>query len=108
MSIDPTVLSSIAASVSLLGTEYLKGTATEAGKSTWGGIKSLFGWCSDPDPMELSAKVADTLAVSPELVEKVLQLLKRDQASTAAQLVGNIDARDSKVVVANSVETLNM
>jgi hypothetical protein len=108
MFIDPAVLSSITAAVSLLGTEVVKGAASEAGKATWAGIKSLCGWSFDPEPKEIPEKVADAVAVSPELLEKLLQLLRTSQDGTTATQVGKIDARDSKVVVAHSVETLNM
>jgi hypothetical protein len=108
MPIDPLVLSSIAASVSLLGTEYLKGAATEAGKSTWEAVKCLFGWSSDPEPKEIPAKVTHALQSSPELLEKILQLLNTSQSETVTQLVGNVDMQNGKLVVANSVGILNM
>jgi hypothetical protein len=41
MSIHPVVLSSLTAAVSVLGTDYLKGVGSEAGKATWTGIKTL-------------------------------------------------------------------
>jgi hypothetical protein len=108
MSIDPAVLSSIATAVTLLGTEVVKGTASEAGKATWAGIKLLFGWSFDPEPKEIPAKLADAVVVSPEHLEKLRQLLKATQDGTTATLVGKIDARDSKVIVAGSIDTLNM
>jgi hypothetical protein len=108
MLIDPWVFSSITTAVSLLGTEVMKGAASEAGKTTWAGVKSLFGWSFDPAPKEIPAKVADAIAISPEVLEKLIQLLRASKDGTTATLVGNIDARDSKVVIAHSVETLNM
>lgn len=108
MLIDPEVLTTITTAVSLLGTEVVKGAASEAGKTTWAAVKSLFGWSFDPEPKEITAKVADAAAVSPELLEQLLQLLRKSQDSTTATLVGKIVARDSKLVVAHSVETLNM
>src|ERR1035437_4339103 len=66
MSITPVALASITAAVSVLGTEYLKGIATDEGKGTWSGIKALFGWTSDPAPAEIPEKVATALTASPD------------------------------------------
>ena len=59
MSVDPAVLSSITTAIGLLGNEIIKGAASEAGKATWTGVKSLFGWAFDPKPEEIPAKVAN-------------------------------------------------
>src|SRR5271165_5331587 len=108
MSIDPVLLSSITVVVSQLASKVAEGAASEAGKSTWAGIKSILGWSSDPEQNEIPGKVEDGITASPELLEKILQLLRASQDGTRASLVGKIDARGSKVVVAHSVETLNM
>lgn len=109
MFIDPVLLSSITVVVSQLASKVAEGAASEAGKATWAEIKSIFGWSSDPEPKEIPAKVADAVAVSPELLERLQQLLRASHDGTTAALVGKIDAQDSsKVVVAHSVETLNM
>jgi hypothetical protein len=101
MNIDPTALATITGAVSVIGTEYLKGIATEGGKATWNAIKQLFGWSSDPHPVEIPQKVADALTVSPALVEKLLPILKSDVSATA--LVGKIEATGGKVVVAQTI-----
>jgi hypothetical protein len=103
MSIDPIVLSSLTSAVSVLGTEYLKGIATDAGKSSWTGIKALFGWKSDPPPAEIPDKVTNALTVSPEIAEKLLELLKSNQTGTATALVGKIELIGGKLVVANTI-----
>jgi hypothetical protein len=108
MLIDPAVLSSITAVVSQLALKAAEGAAPEAGKDTWAGIKSIFGWSSDPELKEIPAKVADAVAVSPELLDRLLQLLKKSQDGTNAALVGKIDARDSNVIVTNSLGSLNI
>jgi hypothetical protein len=108
MSIDPVVLNSIIAVVSQLGAKVTEGAATEVEKDTWGRIKALCGWSSDPAPKEIPAKVQDAVATSPALLEKLEQLLKAIDGQTTATLIGNLEARDSKVVVAHSVDTLNM
>ncbi len=106
---DPVVLSSLTAAVSVIGNEYLKGVASDAAKSTWAGIKSLFGWSSDPVPAEIPQRIADAAAASPELVEKVLALLKTNQTGTATALVSNLSVSSGgKVVVAQNITTLTM
>jgi hypothetical protein len=105
MSITPVELASISAAVSVLGNEYLKGIATEAGKSTWSSIKALFGWTSDPAPAEIPEKVATALTASPDITEKLLELLKSNQTGTATSMVGKIEASGGKVVVANTIVT---
>jgi hypothetical protein len=103
--LDPVALASITSAVAVLGTEYLKGVATEAGKSTWAGIKSLLGWTSDPAPAEIPQKVANALTESPETAEKLLALLKADHVGAATALVGKIEASGGKIVVANTIVT---
>jgi hypothetical protein len=106
---DPIVLSSLTAAVSVIANEYLKGIASDAGKSTWAGIKKLLGWSSDPAPAEIPQKVAEAAVASPELAEKLLALLKTNQTGTATALVGNLTVNSGgKVVVAQNITTLNM
>lgn len=105
MVIDPVALASITSAVSVLGNECLKGLATEAGKSTWTGIKNLLGWTSDPLPAEIPANVAKALTGSPDIAEKVLLLLKSNQTGTASAIVGKIEARGGKIIVAQSIIT---
>jgi hypothetical protein len=106
--LDPITLSSITAAVSVLGNEVAKGIASEAAKTAWGGVKKLFGWTSDPAPHEIPAQVAKTTEASPDIVGKLLELLKHNQTGTATQLVGKIEVSGGKVVVANTVDTINM
>jgi hypothetical protein len=103
--IDPTALATITASATVLGTEYLKGVATEAGKATWQGVKSLFGWSADPAPAEIAEKVASTLTCSPELTEKLVALLKNGNAGDSSAIVGNIQVSGGKVVIAQIINT---
>jgi hypothetical protein len=103
--IDPVALASITSAVSLVGNDYLKGLATEAGKATWAGIKALFGWTSDPPPAEIPNKVASALTESPDLTEKLLYILKNSETGPVKALVGKIDSHDGKIVVANTIIT---
>ena len=105
MVIDSAALATITAAVSVLGNEYLKGIAGEAGKATWSAVKSLFGWTSDPHPAEIPDKVTAALTKSPELAEKLLQVLKSDPSDTASAMVGKIEISGGKMVVAQTIIT---
>ncbi len=108
MFIDPVVLSSITAAVSLLSYEYTKGLAGEAGKTTWKSITALFGWHSDPSIADIPVKVADGLRASPENMEKLVELLKRQPTGVASSLVQNVTITGGKVVIAKTVHNLTM
>ena len=103
--IDPIALASITSAVSVLGNEFFKGVAGEAGKSTWAKIKTLFNWQSDPKPEDIPHTVATALNSSPELAGQVLALLKKDQTGSPSAMVGNIHAENGKVVVAQTIIT---
>ena len=85
--IDPIILATITSAVSLFGHEYLKGAASEAGKATWSAIKSLLGWTSDPAPAEIPQKAAEAIVASPDIAEKLLELLKNNQTGSAGAIV---------------------
>jgi hypothetical protein len=107
--LDPVALSSITAAVSVLGNELAKGVASEAGKTTWAGIKRLFGWTSDPLPHEIPAEIAKAAEASPDVVEKLLKLLKQDQTGTPSELIRHLEVQaGGNVIVANKVDTINM
>ena len=105
MIIDPAALATITAAVSVLGNEYLKGIAGEAGKATWSNVKTLFGWTSDPHPADIPEKVTSALTASPELAERLLQVLKSNPSDTASAIVGKIEVTGGKVVVAQTIVT---
>ena len=105
MVVEPAALATLTAAVSVLGNEYLKGIAGEAGKATWSAVKSLFGWTSDPPPAEIPEKVTMALTASPDLAEKLLHVLKTNSDSTARAMVGKIEASGGKVVVAQTIVT---
>jgi hypothetical protein len=101
---DPITIAMITAAVSVLGNEYLKGIASEAGKNTWQKVKSLFGWESEPEVSDVASQVARKLHASPELVQQVWELLKSNKdAGTASAMVGKIEAE--KVVVSQIIVT---
>jgi|SRR5580658_9765673 hypothetical protein len=108
MTIDPAIQASVLALITQLGTKVAEGAASEAGKNTWMSIKSLFGWPSDPAPIEISAKVENGIATSPEILGKLQQLLDKSEDPAISGLVGKIDAKDSNVVVTHSLGTLNI
>jgi hypothetical protein len=108
MSLDPVALSSLTAAVSVLANESLKGIASEIGKTAWARIKGLLGWASDPAPAEIPDKIAKAVATSPEIAEKLLELLKSNQTGTATALVGTLQVSGGKVVVAGHINHLEM
>jgi hypothetical protein len=77
--------------------------ASEAGKATWAGIKSLLGWTSDPAVSEIPRKVAVAVETSPEITVRLLDLLNKNEPGTATALVSNIKADGGKVVVASTI-----
>jgi hypothetical protein len=100
---DPVVLSSVTAAVSILASEYIKGFANETGKATWAGVKSLLGWKSDPDLAEIPQKIATSLSSSQETAAKLLELLKGNDAGSAAALVGKIEVNNGKLVIVHTI-----
>lgn len=100
---DPVTLATITSAVTLLATECAKGLSSEAGKSTWNAIKSLFKWDADPGPDELAKLIAQHMEKDPEAAKQVVELLQADDSvGGASALVGNIDAQ--KVVVAGEID----
>ncbi len=98
---DPVVLSTLTAAVTVLGTEVGKATASAAGKTAWQAILQRFGWSQAPPPAELPERIAEKLQAEPELALPVLEHLNREEVGTAATLVARIDAE--KVVVAHTI-----
>jgi hypothetical protein len=101
--VDPIILASITSAVSVLGNEFLKGISGAAGKSAWANIQSLLGWQSAPKAEEIPAKVATALTASPELAERILELLKNQDVGTPSAMVGKIEATNGKVVVSQTI-----
>jgi hypothetical protein len=101
--IEPIALASITSAVTVLGNEFLKGMAGEAGKSTWMQIKSLFKWQSEPKVEDLPKMVATALTESPQLAEAVLDLLKNHATGSPSAMVGNIQNNRGKIVVVNTM-----
>jgi hypothetical protein len=106
--LDPAVLTAIATAASLLGTECLKGAASEAGKSAWLRLKSLLGWTSDPPPAEIHAKVEQSLSTAPHLADQLLPILQESGMSSVSALVGQLNNYGGKVIIAGHVDTVNM
>jgi hypothetical protein len=99
---DPIVLSTMTAALTVLGTEVGKATASEAGKTAWQGVLKLFGWTRAPALPELAESIANKLQADPELARRVLGHLGRDEVGPASTLVANISAE--KVVVAQTIQ----
>jgi len=100
--LDPITIATITAAVSVLGNEYLKGIASEAGKATWQKVKALLGWTSDPEMAEVPERVAKKLHQSPEIAQELREILKSNsETGAAAAIVGKIKAE--KVIVAQTI-----
>ena len=106
--IDPIALATTTAAATVLGSEFLKGVAGEAGKNTWLQIKDLFGWQLDPPVSDLPEKIATCLATSPELVYELLLLLKQAPANVASTMVGRLDVSGGKVTVVETMHAENI
>ena len=103
---EPLTLATLTAAVTVLASEVGKGAASEAGKSAWGRIKSLFRWSAEPAEADLSAAIAKALEANEALARQVVEILQAQSTGTASKLVGRIDAE--KVVVADKIDTVNM
>ena len=108
MSIGALEMSTLTAAVSVIGNEYFKGVASEAGKATWTGIKALFGWKFDPELAEIPAKIEAGLTTSPEMTEKLVALLKSSQTGAVTAFVGKLKVSGGKVVIASEVHEIHM
>jgi len=108
MLIDPIALASITSAVTLLGHEYAKGIAGEAGKATWTQIKSLFDWHTDPPVAEIPEKVAGALTASPETAGKLVEILKSQPPGAVSSLVQNLTITGGKVIFAQTVQNITM
>ncbi len=103
MSIPPEALAAISSAAALVGHEFLKGTAGEAGKSAWLAVKGALGWTSDPQASEIKTKVEESLAAQPERTDKLLEVLKANQDSGVSGQVGSIVSSGGKVTVIRNV-----
>lgn len=103
---EPITLAAVTSAVTVLASEVGKGMASEAGKSAWNKIKSLFKWSAEPNEADLSIAVAQALQTNEALSRQIVEILQARQAGTASALVGRIDAE--KVVVADKIGILNM
>jgi hypothetical protein len=101
--IPPEALAAISSAAALVGHEFLKGTAGEAGKSAWLAVKGALGWTSDPPPAEMKTRVEESLATQPELAEKLLEVLKANENPAVSRQVGSIISCGGKLTVIGNV-----
>lgn len=94
-------LASITAAVSILGNECESGMATEAGQATWTGIKVILGWTNNPLVAEIPQRAASIITTSPDIKDKILELLKAGKTGTATDIAWTIKTvRDSRMLFA--------
>lgn len=103
---DPETIATISGAATALATEVGKGIASEAGKSAWNRIKSLFNWPTEPDEGQRSAAIERALKTDEALTKRVLEILQAESIGDVSKLVGTINAE--KVVVADKIDTVNM
>jgi hypothetical protein len=103
LSIPPEAVAAISSAAALVGQEFLKGTAGEAGKSAWLAVKGALGWTSDPPSPEIKTRVQESLAAQPELTEKLLEVLKANKDPMVSEQVGSIVSHGGKVTVIGNV-----
>lgn len=88
--IDPVSLAAVTSAITLLGNEFSKGVAGEAGKTAWAGLKNLFGWDqAEPPVAEIPVEAAKILQASPEKFSQALEILqvKGEGAGDWSQIV---------------------
>lgn len=103
---DPASQLALTTAITTLATEVGKDLVSEGSKRAWAGIKSLFGWKSDPAPAEVEAECRRRLPADEALAQQALVLITQSNDQRVQQLVGSIRAQ--KVVVAHKIDTLNM
>lgn len=103
MPIQPEALAVITSAATLLGHEFLKGTAGEAGKAAWAEIKSLFHWDADPAEPAIAVTVATELTARPELVEELKRILSKVKDGTPSMMVGKIVSNGGDVKIVGTI-----
>ena len=106
---EPITLATVTSALTVMASEFAKGSLSEAGKDAWSKIKGLFGWKAEPAAAELAPRIAQHLQQDDQLARQVILLLREQPVGTASTLVGSIDAE--KVVVADTINVsgdLNM
>jgi len=103
LSIPPEAVAAISSAAALVGHEFLKGTAGEAGKSAWLAVKAALGWNSDPPSAEIKNKVEESLAAEPQRADKLLEVLKSNENPAVSGQVGSIVSYGGKVTVIGNI-----
>jgi hypothetical protein len=104
---DPIVLATATAALTLLGTESAKGMASQAGKDIWSKARSLLGWTKEPTAPELPKAIATRLHGDEALLAQLVKLLAEATApdssvQMAGSLVGSLTTE--KAVVAQKID----
>lgn len=104
---DPIVLATVTASLTMLGVECAKGVAGAAGKDLWAKAKALLRIAEDPQPADLAPRIAEALLQDPAAVSDLVRILKtgasdEEAVQCASVLVGRIEGE--KIVVASHLE----
>ena len=104
---DPIVLATATAALTVLGTETAKGMASQAGKDIWSKVKGLLGWTKEPAAPELPKAIATKLSSDEALLAQIVKLLSEAKApDSSVQMAGSLvgSLTDEKAVVAQKIE----
>jgi len=103
---DASILAAISGALTVLSVEVAKGTAGEAGKDAWKGIKQLLGSKSSVALEQAQDALGKELEAKPESTVELLDLLKASNSPNVGRLVGAITAE--RVVIADNIHNVNM
>jgi len=79
--------------IAAVALEATKETATQVAKATWGKIKGVLGWTTEPAPADVKALAEQTLAANPALTTQVQQILNDYRQQVGGVSVGTITAK---------------
>ncbi len=103
MPIQTEALAVLTSAATIVGHEFLKGTASEAAKAAWAEIKSLFNWQKDPAEPAIAEAVASELTAKPELIDELQRILTNVKDSAPGTMVGKIVSNGGDVKIVGTI-----
>ncbi len=98
---DAISLATVTAALTVMASEFGKGTLSAAGGDVWTKVKSLFGWKEQPPPAELAPAMAGRLQKDAQLAKDVVQLLQHQAVGSASAFAGSLEIHANRVTVTN-------
>lgn len=90
---EPTDIAAVTSALTFLGTKFLGGSISAAGKTSWNKLLGLLGWDATPEVAQLAEKVEQELAAHPEKMSAIVEELKQ-HGGEAGALVSHIHAKN--------------